>query len=177
MYDCDTCNKTYKHKRNLIRHIMENHNEALGYFNCPEKGCKSKIIRRDYLREHLVKLHNISREDARTRSYSVCRSKCSNTLAVKHIDKERYMHLDSNVEKYDDISSEEMDFDIECEKVVDYHDNRVVNVYEDITNDEIDFEPLKELSELDDKENHTSLAVEKGVIDFSTSLNDIIDKV
>jgi hypothetical protein len=53
---CDTCNKSYKNIRNLKRHIKEKHS-FLEYWNCAEKECSSRFIRRSYLSKHLILKH------------------------------------------------------------------------------------------------------------------------
>ena len=63
-YSCDICSKSYKHKRNLRRHVKERHLEV-EHWKCVENGCSSKFIRRGYLSRHLVWTHGNSRSDAR----------------------------------------------------------------------------------------------------------------
>ena len=58
------CGKSYKHKRNLKRHIKERHNDS-EHWNCIEEGCSSRFIRRSYLSKHLVWIHGYNQDDAR----------------------------------------------------------------------------------------------------------------
>lgn len=55
-YMCDTCGKSYQYKRNLKRHVNEKHC-TVEHWNCVEKNCKSKFIRRNYLSKHLILTH------------------------------------------------------------------------------------------------------------------------
>ena len=63
-YRCDMCGKSYKHKRNLKRHIKERINDS-EHWNCIEEGCSSRFIRRSYLSKHLVWIHGYNQDDAR----------------------------------------------------------------------------------------------------------------
>ena len=68
-YNCDTCGRTYKYKRNLVRHIKERHN-IREYWRCTTKGCHSKFIRRSYLCKHLVFNHGMDVSSARAAALS-----------------------------------------------------------------------------------------------------------
>ena len=59
-YQCDICNKSYVHKRNLKRHVREKHNN-LEFWNCTESGCMTKFIRREYLSKHLRVQHGYAK--------------------------------------------------------------------------------------------------------------------
>ena len=59
-YQCDICNKSYVHKRNLKRHVREKHNN-LEFWTCTESGCMTKFIRREYLSKHLRVQHGYAK--------------------------------------------------------------------------------------------------------------------
>ncbi len=64
MYKCDQCEKSYKYRRNLKRHVTERH-KLKEHWICVISGCDSTFIRRSYLFEHLVRKHCLSRPEAR----------------------------------------------------------------------------------------------------------------
>lgn len=66
-YRCDTCDRTFTKKRNLKRHINEQHND-LKYWKCTVEKCSSKFIRRSNLKCHLEKLHKFTKDEARKQS-------------------------------------------------------------------------------------------------------------
>lgn len=70
MFTCDHCNKNYKFKRNLVRHIIERHGETK-FYKCSVQDCSVKFRRRGYLKQHLKNSHGFDNEDARRYSYEV----------------------------------------------------------------------------------------------------------
>lgn len=71
-YLCDTCGKSYQHKRNLKRHVKERHC-TLEYWNCVEENCSSRFIRRSYLSRHLAWTHGYNKTDAREAAINATR--------------------------------------------------------------------------------------------------------
>ena len=63
-YNCDTCDKSYKYKRNLRRHVEEKHME-IELWNCTVDKCKVTFKRRGYLYTHLQKVHGYTSNFAR----------------------------------------------------------------------------------------------------------------
>ncbi|CAG2208915.1 unnamed protein product [Mytilus edulis] len=59
MFQCDTCQREYKYKKNLSRHMMEKHHPDYEHWNC--SMCKRKFIRREYLFRHLQKIHGLDK--------------------------------------------------------------------------------------------------------------------
>ena len=59
-YDCDLCDKSYPQKRNLKRHVREKHRDV-EFYNCPERGCVTKFIRREYVSRHLCNIHGYAK--------------------------------------------------------------------------------------------------------------------
>ena len=53
---CAHCNRNYKFKKNLIRHIRESHTESQ-YFSCVYEHCKKEFKRTRYLKTHLITVH------------------------------------------------------------------------------------------------------------------------
>lgn len=72
MYQCDTCQKMYKYKRNLLRHVKERHREV-EHWNCPVEECTSKFIRRGYLCKHLILKHGYTSLKSRESAISATR--------------------------------------------------------------------------------------------------------
>lgn len=103
-YSCDTCGKSYKHKRNLKRHIKDRHSQN-EHWNCPEIDCKTKFIRREYLSRHLVWKHGYSQPDAREAAITASRG----DQPVQH-------------DSIEDVS--------EDDSILDLLDQREVNVHE-----------------------------------------------
>lgn len=68
MFGCNMCTREYKYKRNLTRHVKENHSKTLEHWNCTEDGCFSKFIRKEYLFRHLSSIHQLSKMDARRKA-------------------------------------------------------------------------------------------------------------
>ena len=68
MYVCDICNREYKYKKNLKRHLQEKHSPTFEYWNCTEAGCSSKFIRKGYLFKHLHMIHHLSENTARRKA-------------------------------------------------------------------------------------------------------------
>ena len=64
MFACDKCDKSYKYRRNLKRHVMERHTEK-EHWKCSIADCGSTFIRRSYLCDHLTYIHNLKRAKAR----------------------------------------------------------------------------------------------------------------
>lgn len=83
-YTCDTCNKTYKHKRNLNRHISEKHTD-LEHWNCNFNSCKGRFIRRSYLFTHLSKIHGYSKAEARERALGATRGNQNENEALQDV--------------------------------------------------------------------------------------------
>lgn len=73
MYCCDHCDKTYKYKRNLKRHISEKHTMFFRHWKCVEKKCSGKFIRREYLLDHLTNKHKYTRSEARVAAINASR--------------------------------------------------------------------------------------------------------
>ena len=73
-YHCEinACRKSYKHKRNLRRHIKERHS-TVEFWNCVEENCSSRFIRRSYLSRHLAWTHGYGRPEAREAAISAPR--------------------------------------------------------------------------------------------------------
>lgn len=67
-FQCDTCLKKYKYKRNLTRHLAEKHLLSK-YWECTEDGCNSKFIRRSYLYKHLQWNHGFTLTGARSKAF------------------------------------------------------------------------------------------------------------
>ena len=95
MYLCDLCNRAYKYKRNLTRHISENHLQHKYW------RCSSKFIRRGYLLDHLCNIHKYPRADAR--------SAAINAQCVISVFSSTY---------YEDVSSDEEIMDIIAEEEI-----------------------------------------------------------
>ena len=64
LYLCDTCNRVYKYRKNLLRHIREKHDPSHESFQCVEDGCERKFIRREYMYIHLQRSHGYEKADA-----------------------------------------------------------------------------------------------------------------
>ena len=96
---CDTCNRYYKFKKNLIRHIKENHTERQ-YFPCVYEHCRKEFKRIGYLKTHLIKVHKLKTEIAEEMMKTEAEDEVNNNKTVK-------------TQKYDpeleDISSDELE--------------------------------------------------------------------
>ncbi len=91
IYMCDHCEREYKYKRNLKRHIEEIHfNES--YWECTQAGCGSTFIRRSYLWQHLSTKHKFSKCDAR-----------DITLHARPVNKK----TSTTSSRYEDVSSDD----------------------------------------------------------------------
>ena len=112
MYLCDLCNRTYKYKRNLTRHISENH-LRLKYWKCAEEKCSSTFSRRGYLLYHLCYIHKYPRANARS---AVIKARCVYSVSSNSF--------------YEDVSSDKEIMDIIAEAEIpqtDDFDNVVQN--------------------------------------------------
>ena len=95
MYLCDICNRYYKHRKNLKRHLKEKHVPNYEYWNCTEKDCKTRFIRREYLSKHLTKVHGIQKK-----------------IALQLALRASKGDSQSNRNYYDDISDDDTVFDL-----------------------------------------------------------------
>jgi hypothetical protein len=147
--------------------MMEKHHSSLGSFKCPIKGCKGTSIRRDYLKEHLRRIHGMDAENARNSSYLSRRTGDITQFAKKNIDndaseesglfsKRIHVNIATPYSDLEEISSDSLNSDISD---VDLH---ALN--------EITEEELQGISH----DNNNNLEG-KVVIDFDTNMQSIID--
>ena len=64
-YNCEICQRSYKYRKNLLRHLKEKHVINYEFWNCVVKNCQTKFIRRDYLYNHLKNVHKFPADDAK----------------------------------------------------------------------------------------------------------------
>jgi len=79
----------------LKRHLKEKHVPNYEYWNCTEKDCKTRFIRREYLSKHLTKVHGIQKKIALQLALRASRGDSQ-----------------SNRNYYDDISDDDTVFDL-----------------------------------------------------------------
>lgn len=142
MFMCDMCNRTYKYKRNLSRHISEKHLE-LKHWNCVVQGCSAKLIRREYLVDHLTNIHNYKRSDARNAALHASRG-----------------NNKTNDDYYENVSSDDEVLDIIAEtgEAIDANNNDYLKTVQDFDLDMFNCDTngntcISEEKSADDKEN------------------------
>ena len=67
-YTCETCENSYRQRRNLKRHQDEKHNKR-EILECIEVSCVSQFTRKTSLSRHLVRKHGYT--DLRAREFAV----------------------------------------------------------------------------------------------------------
>ncbi|KAH3741532.1 hypothetical protein DPMN_048257 [Dreissena polymorpha] len=63
MFKCENCEKQFKTKKTMNRHIKDRH--EIQHIHCCVQVCDRKFLRRYYLVNHLTSKHNFSKAEAR----------------------------------------------------------------------------------------------------------------
>ncbi|KAH3717987.1 hypothetical protein DPMN_060784 [Dreissena polymorpha] len=146
MYKCDTCQKLYKYKKNLLKHVREHH-QVVEHWNCSVTDCNIRFIRRSYLSKHLVQQHGIAPSKAREDAVSAPRENQTPQNAY-----------------YDDVSEDDSILDL-----LSYND--FVKEFESVI-EEFDLSKFEETKPIDVSDTHVdneSSAVEGTVDDVDVS--------
>ena len=125
-YSCDTCGKSYNHKRNLKRLIKDRHSQS-EHWNCLVDECKGTFIRREYLSRHLVWKHSYSQPGAREAAINASRGDCP----VQHGNLKDVSEDDSILDLLDEREVNVHGF---CEKINDFDTDTFDQVLADTVN-------------------------------------------
>lgn len=102
-YNCEMCHKSYKYRKNLLRHLREKHVINYEFWNCVVKDCPTKFIRRDYLYYHLQNVHKFPSDCAKKAALKASRGDDVSTGYYEEIsDDDTVLDL---INEVDDINS------------------------------------------------------------------------
>ncbi|KAH3775957.1 hypothetical protein DPMN_177367 [Dreissena polymorpha] len=128
------CDKLYRHKRNLDRHVKEKHSN-LKHYKCVEEFCTSKFIRRGYLLDHLNSVHGYPRAEARTLTLSAKREDVVKLNTY-------YEPLSSSDDDIFDMIAEQEEYLQEHRKAVDnFNLDMLTSTYDDISSPDVSIYP------------------------------------
>ncbi|VDI04770.1 Hypothetical predicted protein [Mytilus galloprovincialis] len=156
-YNCEFCPKIYKYRKNMLRHVKEKHAKTYEYWNCPEAGCSTQFIRREYLFRHLINTHKMEESTARVKAINSSRGDTHRESYYSDVsDDDTILDLLDDFSKVDDTGHH---FDVddflstvdENNNIEDKCDDDSINSeMVDIQDDSISFEMADNQSESDD---------------------------
>jgi KRAB domain-containing zinc finger protein len=94
-YMCFICSKGYSSKRGLNNHLMRHSEEGPPGFDCQEPGCKSRLVSKSALKNHIRRVHTKRSEDAGEQVFLCDFKGCDKTFKeTKHLKVHRMQHTD-----------------------------------------------------------------------------------
>ncbi|CAG2195787.1 unnamed protein product [Mytilus edulis] len=103
----------------MLRHVKEKHAKTYEYWNCPEAGCSTQFIRREYLFRHLINTHKIEECSARVKAINSSRVDENNNNNTDKCDDDSINSEMVAIDiQYDSINSEMVDNQSQSDDII-----------------------------------------------------------